>query len=229
MPWKNRRITNLRCRQGVWYHPREVRFVAVIEKPLPADAVLTLETERVGPIRAADFEEWEQDPGNPMELVGGWVVPMSPGTFRVGRRLSGLDRALGPLVDERGWCLALDSRHRLPQPRETVVFPDLVIHCAPDVEYVPRTETVSRIPELVIELLGKETAARDQAPRGAKYLAYQMSGVAEYYYAWPDGREASGFRREGDLFVPIAPDAEGFFASPLLGARLRLAPAALKR
>ena len=202
--------------------------MAVVEKPLPSEAVLTLETDRVGPIRAADFEEWEQDPDNPMELIGGWVVPMSPGTFRAGRRLSGLDRALGPLVDERGWCLALDARHRLPDPRETVVFPDLVIHCVADVEYVPGTETVSRVPEIVVELLSKETAARDRAPRGAKFLAYQASGVVEYYYAWPDGREASAFCREGEVFVPIAPDGQGFFQSPLLGVRLRLVPAAVE-
>jgi Uma2 family endonuclease len=203
--------------------------MAVVEKPLPVEPVLTLETDRLGPIGAAEFEKWKQDPDNPMELIGGWVVPMSPGTFRFGRRLSGLDRALGPLVDERGWCLALDARHRLPFPSETVVFPDLVIHCAGDVEYVPGTETVSRVPEIVVELLGKETAARDRAPRGAKFLAYQASGVAEYYYAWPDGREVSAFRRESGVFAPVEPDAQGFVESPLLRARLRLVPAAVER
>ena len=203
--------------------------MALIEKSLPAEAVLTLETDRLGPIRAAEFEEWEQDLDHPMELIGGWVVPMSPGTFRVGQSLGELAEVLGPLVRQRGWRMALDARHRLPQPRETVVFPDLAIHCAADVEYVPGTETVSRVPEIVIELLGKETAARDRAPRGAKFLAYQASGVVEYYYAWPDGREASAFCREGGVFVPITPDGQGFFESPLLGVRLRLVPAAVER
>lgn len=203
--------------------------MALVENSLLVEAVLTVETDRLGPIRAADFEEWEQDPDNPMELIAGWVVPMSPGSFRVGQSWSGLARALGPLVDEQGWCLALDARHRLPHPLETVVYPDLVIHCAADVEYVQGTETVSRVPEIVVELLSKETAARDRGPRGAKFLAYQASGVVEYYYGWPDGREASAFRREGEVFVPTAPDAEGYFESPLLHARLRLVPAAAQR
>jgi hypothetical protein len=55
------------------------------------------------------------------------------------------------------------------------------------------------------------------------------AGVKEYYYAWPDGEEAAGFRLDGDCFVTIDPDADGFFASPLLEAGLRLAPAALER
>jgi hypothetical protein len=56
-----------------------------------------------------------------------------------------------------------------------------------------------------------------------------MSGVQEYFYGWPDGREAAGFRREGELLVPLEPDEAGFFESALLGALLRLAPAAIRR
>lgn len=196
---------------------------------LPPDADFGLVVDRPGPIRAADFEGWAQEPDNPVELVEGWVVPMSPGSFSTGELLVDLGIAWGPWVKERGWRIALDACHRLPVPANTVVFPDIAIHCVSTIEYLPGTHTVARVPELVVELLSEETAARDRFPNGAKFLAYQMAGVKEYYYAWPDGSEAAGFRLDGDRFVAIDPDADGFFASPLLEARLRLAPAALER
>jgi Uma2 family endonuclease len=108
-----------------------------------------------------------------------------------------------------------------------VVFPDLAIHCTPDVPTLPATDTAIRTPEMVIELLSDETQERDRAPRGAKFLAYELSGVREYYYAWPDGREAAGFRLESGVLVPMEPDAQGYFRSSLLAARFRILPPSL--
>lgn len=201
--------------------------MTVAEQLFPPDTDLGLRPERRGPVRAPEFERWAQDPDNPMELLEGWVVPRSPGTLGTGRLFLRLGAMLAPLVDERGWVMSLDARHRLPQPPQTVVYPDLVIHATADVPYLPGTETVGRVPELVIELSSEETAERDRAPRGAKFRAYEMSGVGEYYTAWPDGREAAGFRLEAGRFTPLPQDADGFFPSPLLGRRLRLVPPAL--
>ncbi len=55
-----------------------------------------------------------------------------------------------------------------------------------------------------------------------------MSGVREYYYAWPDGRDAAGFALRGDLLVPLPRDRAGWFRSPLLGRSLRLVEAGVK-
>ncbi len=201
--------------------------MALLDTLLPTDTELGVHPDRLGPIRAAEFESWPQDPDNPMELVAGWVVPMSPGTFYTGERSGMLFSVLLPRIQELGWKMSQDARHRLPHPANTTVYPDLAIHCTGEIAFVPGTETVSRVPDVVIELLSEATAERDRAPRGAKFLAYQMSGVSEYYYAWPDGRESAGFRLVNGVFVPVESDAEGFFASPLLGRRLRLVPAAL--
>lgn len=214
--------------EGLWYTASLEPAMAILEAQLPEDTVFGFQTSRHGPIAAADFEGWPLDPDNPMELLEGWVVPMSPGNLLTGRRSARLAAALLPLVDSRGWDLSQDARHRLPWPVNTVVYPNLVIHCVPEPEYLPGTETVGRVPELVIELLSKETAGRDRAPAGAKFLAYQKSGVREYYYAWPDGREAAGFALRDGIFVPLQPDPEGFFHSPLLAAGLRLVPAAVE-
>lgn len=203
--------------------------MAIADQILPPDALFGLHPESPGPVRAADFEEWAQAPERPLELIAGWVVPMSPGDFYTGESAADLAAVLRPLVHEHQWRMSLDARHRLPWPADTVVFPDLAIHCTSAPDFVPGTRTVSRVPDLVIELLSRETAERDQAPHGAKYLAYQRCGVREYYYAWPDGRDAAGFRRDGETLVRIEGDAEGFFESALLGARLRLAPAGVRR
>lgn len=203
--------------------------MAIADQVLPPDALFGLHPEGPGPVRAPDFEEWVQAPERPLELIAGWVVPMSPGDFATGESAVELSAVLRPLVHERGWRMSLDARHRLPWPADTVVFPDLAIHCASTLDFVAGTKTVARVPDLVIELLSHETAERDIAPRGAKFLAYQRCGVGEHFYAWPDGRDAAGFRREGEVLAPLRADAEGFFESGLLGARLRLAPAAVQR
>jgi hypothetical protein len=52
--------------------------------------------------------------------------------------------------------------------------------------------------------------------------------VREYYYAWPDGREAAGFVLSGHRYVPVSRNLAGWFASPALGRALRLAPAGLR-
>ncbi len=202
--------------------------MAILEEILPDDAVFGVEPRRVGPLKAEDFETWQQQPDNPVELVEGWLVPMSPGNLRAGTLTGNLFALLAPLAQDRGWTLSLDARHRLPFPPETVLFPDLVIHCTGEVPYHPGTETVTRVPELVIEILGRETAARDRAPRGAKFLVYQGSGVREYFHAFPDGTDQAGYRLEDGLFRPLEADAEAFFPSAILGARLRLVPAASK-
>lgn len=201
--------------------------MAVIESShLPADSDFALHAERVGPVRAEEFEQWVQEEGNPLELVEGWVLPMTPGTYSVGRLSGRLFALVEPIVTARGWSVSLDARHRLPEPPDTVLFPDLVIHRS-EPEVAPGTETVVSVPDLVIEILGRGTAERDRGPRGVKFRAYEMSRVSEYYTAWPDGREVAGYRHDGSRFVPLDRDADGFFASPLLGRRFRLVPPAL--
>jgi len=195
---------------------------------LPAEAVFGMRVERLGPIRAEEFENWSLGEEDPLELIEGWLLPMTPGTYSTGNALGQLFSVLAPLVRERGWSMSLDARHRLPRPPDTVVFPDLVVHCAAEVSCVPGTETVARVPDIVVEILGRETAERDRAPRGAKFLAYQMSGVQEYYCAWADGREAAGFHLREGRFAAAPQQPDGFFSSPLLGASLRLVPAALR-
>lgn len=199
------------------------------DKALPPGAVFgRLEPEGLGPTCAEEFETLDQEDGNPLELIGGWVLQMSPGNFESGRAWTALCAVLLPWITARKWTMSADARHRLPSPPRTVVFPDIVIHCVPAVPYLPGTETIGRVPDLVVEFLSRKSYERDMSPSGAKFLAYQMSGVREYYHAWPDGRDASGFSLQKGIFVPLPRDADGFIRSPLLGCALRLVEAAVR-
>jgi Uma2 family endonuclease len=200
--------------------------MAILEKLLPRDAVFDLQGDRLGPIRAADFETWAQDEAEPIELIEGWVMPMAPGNVYAGDLLVELAVALKEWSRPRGLRLTFDSRYRLPAPPETVVFPDLAVHRSADLQVEP-SGTVVTVPDLVIEVLGSASAHRDQSPRGAKFLAYEMSGVREYFYTWPDGTGAAGFRLVEGGYVQLAPDPAGFFPSQVLGGKLRLLPAAV--
>lgn len=196
--------------------------MAILEAP--RTPTFDFSTGRVGPIRSVEFESWAIDPDNPYELLAGWVVPMSPGRFRTGELVADLCELLRPLCRTRGWRLSVDGRHRLPDPHDTVVFPDLALHCSADVPVALGTDTALRVPDLVIEILGDETAARDRGPAGAKFAAYEASGVREYFYAWPDGTEAASYRRINGRLTSLEPDAQSFFPSEILGGEFRLVP-----
>ncbi|MBI4567478.1 MAG: Uma2 family endonuclease [Planctomycetes bacterium] len=187
-------------------------------------ASFSVRPARVGPVRAADFETWLQEDERPLELIAGWVVPMSPGNYRSGRVWGKLHALLLPHIEALGWSMYPDSRHRLPAPEETVLFPDIAIHAVAEPHLVPGTDTIARVPDLIVEVLSDATADRDMAPDGAKFLAYRLSGVGEYYYARPDGSDAAGWLLQGGAYVAAPRTTDGYFHSPLLGREIRVAP-----
>lgn len=59
-----------------------------------------------------------------MELIAGWVVPMSPGDFATGEVSAGLGAVLRTLVRDHGWRMSHDARLRLAPARIAVTPPD---------------------------------------------------------------------------------------------------------
>lgn len=203
-----------------------MRTIAQRKPLVPADAEWgEMLPEGWGPVTAQEFESWGDDEDNPKELIGGWVLPMAPGSGDAGRSSHKISTSLDRVVTARGWDFVPDSRHRLPAPANTIVYPDIAIHAVAHADDLPGTETIGRVPELVIEILAKRTYQRDIAPNGVKFLAYRSSGVREYYYTWPDGKDSSGFVLKKGVFTPLRKDADGFFKSTLLGCSFRLVPA----
>lgn len=181
-----------------------------------------------GPTPAEVFERWKVDEDNRFELIGGWVMTVPPGDFETGESWGDLYSVLRPIVKTKRWSMSQDAGHRLPNPSNTVVYPDIAIHAVSHVGYIPGTRSVGRVPDLIVEFLSEKTHERDAAPRGAKFLAYQASGVREYYYGWSDGRGACGFGLRRGVCAPLRRDTDGFFHSPLLDHGLRLVEAAIR-
>src|SRR5262245_51377714 len=90
-------------------HSCRVFAIVATSALLPADTEFGLQVGRQGPIRAEDFELWGQDPDNPFELIEGWVVPMSPGSFPAGELALRLGALLLPIADRHGWRISFDS------------------------------------------------------------------------------------------------------------------------
>ncbi|HEX4952831.1 MAG TPA: hypothetical protein VF017_05480 [Thermoanaerobaculia bacterium] len=59
--------------------------MAILEAVRPEEVLFGFRTDRRGPIRAEDLETWPEDPDNPRQLLGGWLLPMSPGNHQTGR------------------------------------------------------------------------------------------------------------------------------------------------
>ena len=79
-------------------------------------------------------------------------------------------------------------------------------------------ENAGRLPDVIVELSSPTTASIDRNEK--KVLYARTFRTAEYYLYDPDLRQWEGFRLEGGVYVPMAPDPQGRFWSEQLGAFL---------
>jgi Uma2 family endonuclease len=72
-------------------------------------------------------------------------------------------------------------------------------------------------PNVIVELLSDTTRDVD---RGSKKRVYEKLGIPEYFLVDPFTAEMEGFRINGSVYRPVAPDPAGRLASEELGLRL---------
>ncbi|MDX2254014.1 MAG: Uma2 family endonuclease [Pseudanabaenaceae cyanobacterium bins.39] len=87
----------------------------------------------------------------------------------------------------------------------------------------PRTSWVvweedGRYPDLIIELLSESTANSDRTLKRDLYA--ERFHTPEYFYFSPDTLEFAGFRLDINKYQPIAPNAQGWLWSEVIGAFL---------
>jgi len=183
----------------------------------------------LGPIRAEDFERSSHGEENPLELIEGWPLPMTPGTFSTGSVLGQLFSLLAPLVRERGWSMSLDARHRLPQPPDTVVFPDLVpagVRPAahPGQAAVARGSCQARelARTLLLLLKGQEVLLSDAQIKIPSVVRLEGDAPGSIHLQWRGGL---GNRFPGDGGLHSGARAWSLFTPPLLlaGGAVRVA------
>jgi Uma2 family endonuclease len=137
------------------------------------------------------------------ELVDG-VMIVSPPPLDVHEKLQiFLLRLLGDFIEQFDLGELRGSRTAVVLADDQTYEPDILFIAKDRVDIIEERGVVGA-PDLVIEILSASTAAHD---RGAKFRAYERSGVRELWLIDPYGPAGTEFyRREGDRFEPIMPD-----------------------
>jgi Uma2 family endonuclease len=130
----------------------------------------------------ADWRQWEGD----WELIQGapYAMAPSPGFLHqaVAAAIHGeLYRALEPCPH----CLTLFETD-VEFAEDTVVRPDVLVIC-----YAPEGERLTRVPELVFEVVSRQTARRDEH---TKFELYASEGVRYYVLVYPEARKAKVYQ-----------------------------------
>lgn len=101
-----------------------------------------------------------------------------------------------------------------------VVEPDLVFLSAARPRVPNEDNSIDYPPDLVVEVISPSSRRSD---RVAKMALYARAGVPEYWIADPVERSLVINLLQGDTYVSVAPDADGWLTSPTL-AGLRVDP-----
>ncbi len=130
----------------------------------------------------SDYRQWQGD----WELVRGSPYAMTPSpTFTHQRVVLRIARLLDEMLEK---CLACHAVFEtdVEFSEDTVVRPDCMVIC-----YEPEGERLTRVPELVFEVVSTSSARRDEL---LKHELYQREGVTHYVLVYPDKRKAKVYR-----------------------------------
>ncbi len=168
-----------------------------------------------------DFLRWALANRVRAEWVEGEVIVMAPGNIDHQDLMGWLYRLLADFVEQRDLGKAIfDCFTRLSKPRPQIRVPDvLFIEKARLAELVKTGQPVQGSPDLVMEIVSADSAARDWRE---KYAVYQAAGVREYWIIDPANRileayelDAAGFRkldeRDGKVMSVVVP---GWYLQP---------------
>jgi len=176
------------------------------------------DTEEQPLLTAEEFLDWLK-PGVQADLINGEIVMHSPVNLRHADLLNFVDHLLRSYleVQKLGRLYREVVAVRL-NPR-LVFLPDLCFFTNAQVSLLKPTHA-SIAPTLVVEALSPGTANKDVTD---KFAAYEQHGVKEYWVLDLEHRAHRFYRREGDLFVEFAAEAEVIPAQTMPGFWLKRA------
>lgn len=129
-----------------------------------------------------DYLQWEGD----WELIYGMPVAMVPSPNvehqRIGTRIL---RQLDEALEGCPRCEALYEID-LEISQDTVVRPDVVGIC-----YIASGDRLTRVPDIIFEILSRSTARRDEE---TKFRLYRDEGVGHYVLVYPEARKAKVYQ-----------------------------------
>ncbi|QEP42899.1 Uma2 family endonuclease [Ectothiorhodospiraceae bacterium BW-2] len=150
--------------------------------------------------RLEDYRHWQGD----WELIDGIPLAMAPSPgFRHQRVAMNIAFQLRRLLDSCPHCQVLYEID-VEFSEDTVVRPDLIVIC-----HTPEGERITRAPELIVEILSKTTANRDES---TKLQLYEREGVSYYAIVAPEAKRTKlyrlidgEYRKIGDFYAESQP------------------------
>jgi Uma2 family endonuclease len=152
---------------------------------------------------AEAFLGWLQ-PGVHADLIQGEVVMHSPVNLRHADLLNFVDYLLRSHIEAHKLGRLYREVVAVRLSQRLVFLPDLAFFTNEQSARLASTHAPFA-PTLVIEALSPRTAHLDSGP---KFTAYEEHGVAEYWILDPDHLAHQFYRREGEMLVPFAEEAD---------------------
>lgn len=143
----------------------------------------------------ADYKDWQ----GKWELYEGHPVAMSPAPMINHQGIAfEMAHQLRISIDECNRCLVLcEEDWKLSD--DTVLRPDAVLICDE-----PHDMYITKAPEIIIEVISKSTAKRDE---NYKFDMYEKEKVKYYIIVYPDDLRAKVYKLEGSKY-----DKQGDFS-----------------
>jgi Uma2 family endonuclease len=135
-----------------------------------------------------DYVQWE---GN-WELINGIPMAMSPAPMRRHQSIaSEIIRYIGNQLDTCPFCEVLGELDYKVND-DTVLRPDIVLTCGETNEAY-----LTKAPEIVVEIISKSTAKRDEK---YKFDIYEAEKVKYYILVYPDDLKAKIYKLDGRTY-----------------------------
>jgi Uma2 family endonuclease len=160
------------------------------------------------------------DDGQRYEIIGGELFVNPPPTWGHQLVIGRLYEVLRDYVRQAGGQVTFAPFGVLLSPHDAVE-PDLIFLAARWPRVPSKDNTIDYPPDLAVEVISPLSRRKD---RVAKMALYARAGVPEYWTADPSERELIMNHLQGNQYVQVAPDADGWLTSPTL-AGLRVNPA----
>jgi len=129
-----------------------------------------------------DYKLWEGD----WELMNGIAVAMSPAPMRKHQSIAtAIITEINNQLDDCTRCEVLgEVDYKISE--DTVLRPDIVLVCDEENDFY-----LTKTPEIIVEIISKSTAKRDET---YKYSIYEAEKVKYYILVYPDDLKAKVYK-----------------------------------
>jgi Uma2 family endonuclease len=171
------------------------------------------------PLTYDDLRDMPDD-GQRYEIIGGELIVTPAPTSGHQRVLRRLVRIFDDYADHFNAGEVFFAPFDVLLGRFDAVEPDLVFLSAARPRVPNEDNSIDYAPDVVVEVISPSSRRVD---RVRKMALYARSGVPEYWIADPVDRTLVVNLLQGEDYVSVAPDADGWFSSPTLPG-LRIDP-----